>query len=267
MTDMQLLPITWHRWADREGNRGLRAFIHVYNKDRTWTLAEGRFEGYVFSGAQHNNIALRVDEESAGLQFSVGLAHVANVWLTVGSPRLSSWLYHRFGRSLVGDRDFLELGYHDRALWWSVWADRWSWSRDTPRWRKGSFHWWDWLAGRALYHREDVEGPVRVALPLPEGKYEVDITLQKETWKRPRWPWPQVRDGFDMKPVPQADGRPGYLPIPGKGENSWDIGPDGIFGMHGTARSIEEAMGQVITSVLRDRVRRGRRHDYHEAIS
>jgi hypothetical protein len=54
--------------------------------------------------------------------------------------------------------------------------------------------------------------------------------------------------------------------VPGKGENAWDCGPDGIFAMSGLGRTVEEAIGHVVAAALRDRHRRGHDHAYAEPI-
>lgn len=271
-----------HRWSTREGTRGVRVFADLYDKpdDGRRMLVSSRFEAYVASGADHTGVGLSVDEDTSGLQLFAGLRRVACVWVTVGMPPLQRWVYRRWKTGLP-DVDIAKVTFHDRAVWWSIWHDKWSWKRGTPKWRDGNFHWWDWLTGKPVHATEVTEGPVDVVVPMPEGAYKATVTLERATWTRPRWPWPQVVDRYDLdvvsRPGPQgpyvpeleADGTrlPGYIPVPGKGENSWDCGGDGTFSQSGPGRTVEAAIGDVVEGVLRTRRRRGAPMDYAEAIS
>lgn len=264
-----------HTWVTKDGTRGVRTFVNLYDHEDGNKLAEGRFEGYVASGAQHTGIGLTFDDDTSGIRLSVGLSHVVNLWITVGSWHLAKRL-NRY----VPNRDIADVRFHDRIVWWTLWHDKHSYSSDTPRWRNGSFHWWDWLTGKPVLNRELIEGPVGVTIPMPEGGYQATAKIERSTWKRPRWPWPQVHYGYDVdvisRPGPDSpytpelvDGeRPsGYIPVPGKGENAWDCGPDGTFSMSGPGRTIEAAIGDVVAQALRERKRHAGRHDYAEPIS
>lgn len=269
----------WHIWSTREGKRGIRAFATLHPSDRSKAdRIEARFEGYVFSGAQHTGLGLRTDDDTAGVQLFAGLSKVACAWLSLGSPALSSARYKRT-KKLRPDLDLFELWFHDHAVWWSVWHPQHEWKKGTPKWRNGSFHWWDWLTGKPVHSSEVTEGPVDVVIPMPEGGYRATVTIKRSTWNRPRWPWPQEHYGYEVdvlsRPGPDGPYLPegtgprtnGYIPVPGKGENSWDCGGDGIFAMSGPGKTVEKAIGDVVASALRDRKRHAGRHDYAEAIS
>lgn len=264
-----------HHWRTREGTRGVRAFATLYRHDRM--IAEARFEGYIASGARHTGLGLRWDEEHCGPQVFAGLGHLACFWLTVGSWPLA--------KRLAGDRtrafrdwDIVDVSFHGRAVWWSIWHDRDSWSSKTPRWRKGSFHWWRFLVGKPV-HSSEIVDEREVGIPMPEGVYRAAVKIERRRWKAPRWPWAKSLYTYDVdvlsRPspsgpyVPEGDGprTSGYIPVPGKGENAWDCGPDGIFGSSGPGRTVEEAVGHVVASALRDRKRHGGRHDYAEPIT
>jgi hypothetical protein len=83
-------------------------------------------------------------------------------------------------------------------------------------------------------------------LSLPEGAYPVTVTLAEDSWKRPRWPRPHVvkRAEIDC---------PIGIPKPGKGENDWDCGEDATFGLICSASTVDEALGKLHASVMRDR--------------
>lgn len=263
-----------HRYIHHEGPRGLRGFANLYDREETELVAT-RVEAYVFSGARHAGVGVSTDDDTAGMAVFAGVPHLVNVWVTAGSPKLASAIWRRRRWSLP-DIDVANVRFHDRAVWWSFWHPKDSWTRGTPRWRHGSFHWWDALVGKAVHRSEPVGDPVEIDVPLPEGCYRARVGMTRDSWHRPRWPWPSVvpratidvisRPGPDGPYVPD-DGRPGYVPVPGKGENAWDCGPDGTFGMTCVARTVEEAIGHLVASVLRDRQRHAGTHRYAEPIT
>lgn len=151
------------------------------------------------------------------------------------------------------------------ALWWEFWHPRHEWTSGTPRWRHGNFNLTDFVLGQRAYSTVEDE-PVLVVIPMPEASYPAAVTMETATWKRPRWPWPLIIRCADVELLDTTDGKPGYIPVPGKGENSWDCGPDGIFGSSFPAKSVEEAIGKMVGSALQDRKRNGGSPFYGERI-
>lgn len=104
----------------------------------------------------------------------------------------------------------------------------------------------DRLFGRTVC--TTVEGdPEPVIVPMPEGNYPGHAKQEERTWKRPRWPWPsqhRVEFWVDMDIG---------IPVPGKGENSYDCDDDAVFGTGG--KSIAEAVANVTRAALRSRER------------
>lgn len=270
-----------HRFTIREGTRGVRWFATLYDHPKGQEgndILETRVEAYIASGARHTGIGLAGDDDSGGLKLTAGIAHIASVWVTIGGPPIRRFLAARWPD--LTERNIATLTAHDRAIWWEVWHDKWSWTRGTPRWRSGNFQWFDWIAGKPAKSKTSTE-PVEVDVPMPEGNYRATIVLETVTWRRPRWPWPVIHHGYDIdilsRPGPDGpylpedgpDGkRPdGYIPIPGKGENAWDCGGDGTFAASGPGRTIEDAIGQTVRMALADRARRGAPHNYAEPIT
>src|SRR6266702_6474682 len=141
------------------------------------------------------------------------------------------------------------LAIHHWALWWRVWHDEHVWKSTTPKWRHGTFHIDDFFLGKQKYTCE--YGEVQQAtLTMPEASYPVEIKPMVQTWKRPRWPWPLVRKGFDID-------IPGGVPIPGKGENSWDCDDDAIMATGSSAPTIQEALDGLVKQVNKRRERYG----------
>lgn len=104
----------------------------------------------------------------------------------------------------------------------------------------------DWIFGRKDCVTTKGE-PEPVIVPMPEGNYPGMARQETRVWKRKRWPWPSmVRSGWwiDMQVG---------VPTPGKGENSWDIDDDAIYGTGGSTRA--EAIANVTAAALRQRER------------
>jgi hypothetical protein len=120
----------------------------------------------------------------------------------------------------------------------------------------GSFYPLDVLLGRMRYSEQVVEERA-VIVPMPEGAHAAHAKLLRASWKRPRWPFAHELNRVTID-VPEG------VPVPGKGENSYDCGPDAIFGTTVTARTIEDGVGELVASALQTRRRRGARPDYNE---
>lgn len=163
------------------------------------------------------------------------------------------WLYASIGwktpwAKFKGRRN-LSLTFHGGSMYWCLWRDDFSWSRDVPRWRDGSFSFVDALLGRWKCETKIVETR-DVLVPMPEGTYQATAELTDFIYTRPRWFTKTVRR-VDIK-VPKG------IPFEGKGENSWDCGSDATYGMcTGPCSSIPEAVGKLVGSVLKDRVKNG----------
>jgi hypothetical protein len=71
-------------------------------------------------------------------------------------------------------------------------------------------------------------------ITMPEGKYPAHVKRERRTWKRPRWFTPLVREYWDVDVE-------GGIPVPGKGENSWDCDDDAIFASSFSVNNAETA--------------------------
>ena len=151
--------------------------------------------------------------------------------------------------SMYGPTHFEVLGFriHDNAFWFDLWHDGDGWSSRDAKWKRLHINIPDKLLGRQKYTSELVSEH-DVVIPMPEGKYPAHVKLTKDSWKRPRWPFPMVLRRYDVKMV---------IPIPheGKGENSWDCGEDALFGQGGVGECLEDAISGVVNSVLNSRRR------------
>lgn len=128
------------------------------------------------------------------------------------------------------------------------WVRKNEWRSADPWWRKDlSLRIVDWLIGRS---RCDVTtgDPLSVVVPMPEGCYRATATKETRAWRR-RWYWPERRAESVTLSLPVG------IPFAGKGENSWDCGDDGLYGIGGD--TVEDAIANAVRTVLRSRRRYG----------
>ncbi len=123
------------------------------------------------------------------------------------------------------------MEHRGRDPWW--WHQYFSFSR---------------LGGRAVHSEELIEAR-EVTIPMPEGSYPATARLVLASWKKPFWFTKSVR----RVSIEVSVG----IPFPGKGENSWDCGPDATSSMTCSAHSIAEGVGKLVGHVLDNRVRYG----------
>ena len=185
------------------------------------------------------------DEGENHLRVRLSLPYILTVYVLL---KRCNWLIRLLGLkwergvSRIGDCR-REIGFvvMDNALWIYPWIDS-----DT------SSDWWvihplDFLFGKKRYSKENLtEGSAFVM--LPEGAYPAWVQLYTAIWKRPRWPWPRL--------VPRANvAVTGGVPIPGKGENGWDMEDDAIHDATIPAATTAEAVEMFAEIVWRERKR------------
>jgi hypothetical protein len=159
--------------------------------------------------------------------------------------KVSAWWKRRWG---YDGRD-LQCDVHHDGLWVKVWAPENGWESTQPRWMDWHFDPADFFLGRPK-HSSRVLRVEEAEVPLPEGLYPATITFDEATWKRPRWPFVKRRLGADVKLF-----KP--IPVPGKGENSWDCGEDAFYSIGCCATTVAEAIGAAVAAAMRDRERYG----------
>ena len=145
----------------------------------------------------------------------------------------------------------IEINWHSRGLWWRFWVPEMSWSSRTPKWRDGHFDPTDFVLGQTRCETTKVGDPIDVVVPMPEANYRGTVQLERRVWKRPRWPWPTMER--TSASISMIEG----VPVPGKGENSWDCGEGAIHGTGSSEATPEAAVAQVVEAALEDRRRYG----------
>lgn len=180
-----------------------------------------------------------------GIGFEIG---GDNKWGTSFKCGLFSLYTHWSGWSSHEEREF-KIYWYDKALWIAPWGRSHEWRAVDPWWVRGVvIRFDDLILGKADYWREAIETR-EVFIPMPEGSYPATVTMEYANWKRPRW---------FKKTIISADVKlPNAIPYEGKGENSWDCGEDGLYGMSCSARNVEEAIAKVVESAMRSRRKYG----------
>lgn len=147
----------------------------------------------------------------------------------------------------------LSVSAHDGSIFWNVWKDPHSWSR-ADGWRNSSWSWKDWLLGKTSLTRTEIRKET-VWVPMPEGNYPCEITLEQCEWRRPRgiFGWGERSAIFaDVQPLDTPERTPGHIPHPGKYGDD-----DGLFSLSCEASTIAKAIGKTVESVMRSRERHG----------
>lgn len=124
--------------------------------------------------------------------------------------------------------------------------------------RGGPSYYWnlkDILLG-ANHYTKGEGPPERRYLYMPEGKYLIELRKNESTWKRPRWPWKTTSNSYSWEVIAGEDGRKG-IPVPGKGENSYDIDEDAIYGGGCPGYNADDALGHILGSAMSSRSRYG----------
>lgn len=157
------------------------------------------------------------------------------------------------------------LRIHSGSVWWNIWhndtcwasEDRKVWPWESNGW-SGAWHVWDWVVGKPEYHEEpgtwhdaaeDIDG---VRYPFRVHLYHCRVSR--------RWPWAgcwlhrytislQGQDHHD----PQYGKVPAHSPPmrAGKGENSYDCGPDGTYLMTGAASPVPYSVAEVVEEYVK----------------
>jgi|SRR6185437_1201621 len=209
-------------------------------------------------------LALNVDSGDGEALLSVGVG-IAALYIGIEARWLHDALYAigmtRKSRhdkvSILGIEREVSLRFHDGSVWWRAWADPNEWC-STPRWRDGSLSLDKLLRGEETVIRRPLACRT-VQVPMPERSYDGVATFSEVRIERPRW----LTKVFTDVKITMCDGD--EIPIPGKGESSWDIDDDATRSFSAPASSIEDAIGQFVASTLKRRLKYGGKR-WHEKL-
>lgn len=141
-----------------------------------------------------------------------------------------------------------DIRIFDGQIWFNIHNDTMGWS-DAKRWQEFNWSFENFFLGKERHSKEVLDkGETQIA--FLEGTYNVKWEKQLHQWRRARWFTQRViRYNLDMDENP--------IPVPGKGENSYDCGDDAIHSIHTPATNLSEALSKLTESVLRTRERYG----------
>jgi hypothetical protein len=205
----------------------------------------------------HAEIRLNAIDGCSGVQIALSIRKLFDVWFTFDHPSLKRWMPTKRTKSYSRQRieeywdmpieKNIGVSWHSRTFWWSLWETSGEWSRRQPWWWGGSFDPKRFLLGKAKHSKENEIG-VKATITMPEGEYKVIGSQYTSVWRRSRWPIPKRLKRFDIEFEPP-------IPVPGKGENSWDLDDDAIFGATIAGQTIEEILNKERDSILNIRER------------
>lgn len=190
--------------------------------------------------SRHCTTGISTKDMEPGITLELGFFFLVQLWITCEAS-WAQWI----GRK-AGDHEY------GISLFRPDWSLTLSYGCDQFRNSRGGYKFWllpDVIFGKPVYTKRSL-GPAQIVkIPLPEGVYPAALELTECQWQRPRWPIPTVVRRAEIE-IPK-----GGLPVPGKGENSWDQGDDAIFSSTFPADTVAGAIGHIVTDVLETRER------------
>lgn len=143
----------------------------------------------------------------------------------------------------------VRFAIHDGKIWVTLWSPGDEWTAGD---RNYSFDIEKLVLGETLYSSTETDrGMFRIQIEKDEPMYEGEYRASISTWRYARFPFI-----FMSRPVYKLDIGAG-IPIPGKGENSWDCDEDAIYGISTCAADLYEAVEKLRDSVNESRRRYG----------
>lgn len=251
-------PSIWWSWQDLRGgvDRKGPPPKGICTHGRAWlhSLSNGiGVEWDLFSRRCHASIEFSSTGDDA-IMFALAIPFLFAIYLSVDKAK---WVKHLPGVKWVdgdynsGERE-IRIAIHDNAVWWNLWIN--STGIRSRSWRDGCFHFDDFFLGRNKYSESERQRH-EVFLAMPEGFYPVVVELFTSTWKRKRWPWAKSIERANVEIE-------GGLPVPGDGDNDWDLDDDAIFSSTFPASTVEDALSAVRESAMHDRRRKGGGEDW-----
>lgn len=178
---------------------------------------------------------------------SLAIPFLFSVYLSLDKAQWIKWLpgvRYISGAYDSGERE-IRITVHNNAIWWILWINSMGMRHNS--WRDGCFHIDDFFLGRSKY-TETERQRYETFLVMPEGRYPATVELFTSVWKRPRWPFAMQVQRANVTVV-------GGVPVPGAGENDWDLDDDAIFEGTYPAATVEDGLTVLKESALRDRQR------------
>lgn len=146
------------------------------------------------------------------------------------------------------DRE-VRFAIHDGKVWLTLWSPSMDWSQGD---RNYNFDIEKFLLGETRYSAKETDhGLFQTQIEKDEPMYTGTYTAKICTWRYSRFPFIAI-----SRPTYKLDITNG-IPVPGKGENSWDCGEDAIYSISTGANDLYEATEKLRESVNRTRLQYG----------
>jgi hypothetical protein len=249
---------------DGKGKLPIEGLVMVAVSDQTSL----RFSWNLWSNF-HHFVPVKVDPDEGRLTASIGFAPFA-FWFSVENYALvkAIALQRTTTHGTRSEPREIRIALHDGKFWWTFWTNPDEWKSTDPWYRRGSFDFADLFFGEMSVTKEVVKGPEIVSIPMPEGSYAAKSTIECITYGRPRWfSERKTMASVTMDPREGAAFKP--IPIPGKGENSYDCDEDALYStssMVDDDATHADAIAEVVRSVLKTRWKRGGKNWQPEAF-
>lgn len=239
--------IRYHSQNLNEKPGGIKGPMWKYGRGWLWIGFVSFGLEWSFFGQSSTGIDMDLGGEEE-FKFSIRLYRVFALFFHISQILPRKWTREWKWWDWSWGREF-GVKFHDGSIWISIFRDESGWSNTDAWWRHIVIHLDDILFGKQSYTDKTLEtGLIQIA--FPEKVYDVSYRKSLSTWKRKRWFTKHlVRYDLDMGDNP--------IPVPGKGENSWDIDDDAIYSSMVSATSLPAALAKLTESVYRSRLRYG----------
>jgi hypothetical protein len=248
---------THHSIRDRK-NKGFRYWFHCREREDSRDIFSLYFETYLrqlLEGSIGFRVTVAEDEKDLSfalylvfINFYLSVSHVSLLKFLRKFPYLfenkDGWNYGTGGTNIVKFDFCLNPEHFTVSGCVMCYAMDDNVKRRFPR----SFYINipDLVFGRASYSEKVIEEKKEIFIILPEGRYKATCEIKDSYWKRPRWFFNKIiRRAF----INIDKG----IPIPGKGDNSWDCDDNAVFGHTGPSDSCKEASDELSIYVLKQR--------------
>lgn len=181
------------------------------------SVGSNKRDWFRYEFASGPSCKLRISDDDGALAFSFGLIFFT-LYLTLfqlGTPKFM------LGRGTG-------FYWYEWELWWECNQLKWESSSSDPWWRKGAIHFDEIFLGKAELIRDRWTSSENIEFELGGKKFVMD-SIKWEKWRRFRRHIPYIlyhRDSFHVDM--EIKNPPLYS---GKGENSWDCGDVGTYGL------------------------------------
>lgn len=215
-----------------------RYWAQTGETNKAWRLY---LEWYLFKRAHHCHFKVSIERaEDDGYQLAMGIPYLFNFYLSIFMPFLPL---------MKGYEDVTVFGFtlHEEFIWLDFWRDPMGGSR------KGRIclDWKKLLLGK-LDYKSEVLKEAQAVIALPEGEYPCKVVFQRNIWTRPRWKTFTRHSALVTPETP--------IPIPGKGEDIWNMDDDVIIAksVHVDPHSTAQHAALIVrTSIVERRIRYG----------